>query len=84
MVIATQHPYIVKNTKILGSEPVLKGTRTSVRAVVELWKWGRSPEEIHENFPHLGMARIFDALSYYADHPQQIERYIRANSRLKV
>ena len=81
MVIATNHPYIVKDSKILKSEPVLKGTRTPIRAVVELWKWGNSPEDILEHFPHLKLAQVFDALSYYADHKQELERYIKDNSR---
>lgn len=79
MVSATGHLYIVKNTKILGGEPVLKGTRTPVRAIIELWKWGTRPEEILEHLPHINLAQVFDALSYYADHKQEIERYIREN-----
>ena len=80
MVIATEHPYIVKNPKILGGEPVLKGTRTPIRAIVESWKWGQSPEEILEHFTHLTLAKVFDALSYYADHKQEIERHIKENA----
>lgn len=81
MVIATEHPYIVKNTKTLGGEPLLKGTRTPVRAVIELWKWGNTPEDILEHFPHLRLAQVFDALSFYADHKQEIERHIRENTK---
>jgi uncharacterized protein (DUF433 family) len=35
MIQATEHCYIVKNDQILGSEPIIKGTRTPVRAIVE-------------------------------------------------
>ena len=80
MVIATEHPYIVKNPAILGGEPVLKGTRTPIRAVAELWKWGRSPEEILEDYAHLTLAQVFDALSYYSDHKREIERFIKSNA----
>ena len=30
-------------------------------------------------FPHLTLAQVFDALSYYADHQAEIERYIDQN-----
>jgi uncharacterized protein (DUF433 family) len=79
MVVATEHPYIIRNNEILGGEPVIKGTRTSVRAIVEWWKFGASPEEILENVPHLTLSQIFDTLSYYADHREEIERYIAEN-----
>lgn len=35
MVQATEHCYIVKDNEILGGEPIIKGTRTPVRAIVE-------------------------------------------------
>lgn len=79
MIVATEHPYIVRNNEILGGEPVIKGTRTPVRAIVEWWKFGASPEEILENLPHLTLSQIFDALSYYADHRDEIEQYIAEN-----
>jgi uncharacterized protein (DUF433 family) len=40
------------------------GTRTPVRAVVELWRLGVAPEEIPSHLPHLTLAQVFDALSY--------------------
>lgn len=79
MVTTTEHPYIVHDNEILGGEPVVKGTRTPVRAIVEWWKFGASPEEILENLPHLTLSQIFDALSYYADHRDEIEQYIAEN-----
>ncbi len=79
MVTATEHPYIVHDNEILGGEPVVKGTRTPVRAIVEWWKFGASPEEILENLPHLTLSQIFDALSYYTDHRDEIEKYIAEN-----
>ena len=79
MIVTTEHPYIVRNNEILEGEPVIKGTRTPVRAIVEWWKFGASPEEILENLPHLTLSQIFDALSYYADHRDEIEQYIAEN-----
>lgn len=79
MLAVTEHPYIVRDNEILGGEPVIKGTRTPVRAIVEWWKFGASPEEVLENLPHLTLSQIFDALSYYADHRDEIEQHIAEN-----
>lgn len=79
MTVVTEHPYIVKDTKILGGEPVIQKTRTPVRAVVEWWKFGATPEEIKENLPHLSLGQIFDALSYFDDHRKEVENYIAKN-----
>ena len=79
MIVVTEHPHIIRNKEILEGEPVIKGTRTPVRAIVEWWKFGASPEEILENLPHLTLSQIFDALSYYADHRDEIEQYIAEN-----
>jgi uncharacterized protein (DUF433 family) len=79
MVQATEHLYIVKDGHILGGEPIIKGTRTSVRAIVETWRMGVSPEEIPQGLPHLTLAQVFDALSYYSDHQDEINAYIQRN-----
>ena len=75
----TAHRYIVSIPEILGGEPVLQGTRTPVRAVVELWRVGTPAEEITLDLPHLTLAQVFDALSYYSDHTAEINEHIEAN-----
>ncbi len=79
MMQATEHFYIVRNDKILSGEPIIKGTRTPVRAIVELWRLGILPEEIPSRLPHLTLAQVFDALSYYSDHQSEINDYIVRN-----
>lgn len=79
MVTKTEHLYIVKNDRILSGEPIIVGTRTPVRAVVELWRLGLSPEEIQRELPHLSPAALFDALSYYSDHQEDINAFIECN-----
>jgi len=75
----SEHPYIVKTEDVLGGEPVIVGTRTAVRAIVEHWKFGDAPEDIARKLPHLRLSHIFAALSYYDDHRDEIENYIRLN-----
>jgi uncharacterized protein (DUF433 family) len=75
----TEHPYIVREDRILSGEPIIKGTRTPVRAIVELWRQGLLPEEIPTRLPYLTLAQVFDALSYYSDHQSEINGYIEKN-----
>lgn len=79
MTTVTEHFYIITNDEILNGEPIIKGTRTSVRAIVELWRQGITPEEIPTHLPHLTLAQIFDALSYYSDHQDEINEHIERN-----
>jgi uncharacterized protein (DUF433 family) len=79
MVTRTEHCHIVTDDQILSGEPIVKGTRTPVRAIVELWRLGVTPEEIPAHLPHLGLAQVFDALSYYTEHQEQINGYIERN-----
>jgi uncharacterized protein (DUF433 family) len=75
----TKHCYIVSDTSTSGGEPIIKGTRTPVRAIVENWRLGLSPEEIVVHLPHLTLAQVFDALSYYSDHQKEIDGFIEKN-----
>ena len=79
MTQATAHRYIVKDDGILSGEPIIQGTRTPVRAVVEMWRLGIAPEEIPKRLPHLTLAQVFDALSYYSDHQDEIIAHIERN-----
>jgi uncharacterized protein (DUF433 family) len=79
MATATGHRYIVTDDAILGGEPIICGTRTPVRAIVETWRLGVPAEEIPSALPHLTLAQVFDALSYYSDHQQEINGHIERN-----
>lgn len=70
---------IVSDKELLGGEPAIRGTKTPVRAIVELWRIGILPEEIPEHLPHLTLAQVFSALSYYAEHQAEINHYIEIN-----
>lgn len=74
----TEHAYIVR--KPSTGEPIIKGTNTTVRAIAEFWLMGAQPEEIHINLSHLSLAQIFDALSYYDDHKEEINKLIKINA----
>ena len=75
----TSHRYIVTDARILGGEPIISGTCTPVRAIVNLWRQELAPETIPSRLPHLTLAQVFDALSYYSDHQDEINAYIARN-----
>ena len=75
----TDHHYVVKVDGILSGEPVIRGTRTPIRAIVETWRMGVPPEEIPSHLPHLTLAQVFAALSYFADHTDEINAYVEKN-----
>jgi len=79
MVVETSSRYITRNSEILSGEPIITGTRTSVRAIAGLWRLGIMPEEILSHLPHLTLAQVFDALSFYLDHQTEINEYIERN-----
>jgi uncharacterized protein (DUF433 family) len=79
MTTATEHLYVVTDDLILSGEPIIKGTRTPVRAIVEIYRMGTAAEEIPNHLPHLTLAQVFDALSYYNDHQDEINAHIERN-----
>ncbi|MBG1267369.1 DUF433 domain-containing protein [Nostoc sp. WHI] len=79
MFAETSSRYVTRNPEILSGEPLIIGTRTSVRAIVGLWRLGIMPEEILNHLPHLTLAQVFDALSFYLDHQAEINEYIERN-----
>ncbi|MGF1671621.1 MAG: DUF433 domain-containing protein [Balneolaceae bacterium] len=73
----TSYRYIVKKTG--NKEPVINGTRISVRDIVEQWKLGSAPEEIITIYSHLKLSQIFEALAYYQDNMKEVEKFISDN-----
>jgi uncharacterized protein (DUF433 family) len=79
------HPYVERRPGVCGGEPVIAGTRFPVRSVVtNVYRLGMMPEEMVEAWPYLTLARIHDALSFYHDHRQMIDRAIRENRETVV
>ena len=74
----TAYKYI--SIKPTTNEPIIQGTRISVRDIVENWKMGMSPEEIPTIYPHISLAQVFESLAYYQDNKEQIEMFIEKNN----
>ena len=78
--LKTEHPYIIRNPEICGGSPIISGTRITVRLIAGLVKSGNSAEDILLGYPHLTFAQIHDAISYYFDHKEEIEKEIEENT----
>jgi uncharacterized protein (DUF433 family) len=71
---------IEKKPHLRGGRPLIAGTGTTVRAVAGLYKLGLAAEEIATQLPHLSLAQIYAALTYYHLHTEEIEADIEADS----
>ena len=74
------HPYITSDKEIGSGRPIISGTRTRVSNIVAYHKLGLSPDELAREFPHLTLSQIHDALSYYYEHQEEIDREIDEES----
>lgn len=73
--VKVKHPYIISSRKHCGGSPVISGTKFPVRSVVfYILKQGITPEELVKEFSHLNLPQIYDALSYYYEHKEQIDK----------
>ena len=65
--------FIVSTPGVVGGKPRIDGTRVSVNTVVIWYKRGYSAEEIALEIPHLSLAQVYAALTYYHANQAEIE-----------
>jgi uncharacterized protein (DUF433 family) len=68
--------YIVLDNKGIAR---IAGSRSKVTQIVCDIRNGLSPEQIHESYPHLSLAQIHAALSYYYGHKSELDARIQAD-----
>jgi uncharacterized protein (DUF433 family) len=71
--------YIERKKGVCGGEPVIVGTRISVSLIAELEKLGYTADEIVTMYPHITHVQVYDALSYYYHHRNEIDKLIEEN-----
>ena len=80
-----KHPHIISHKDYCGGSPVIEGTKFTVRSVVNyVLKQGISPEELVKEFHHLSLAQVYDALSYYYDNEEEIERELSQHTEASL
>lgn len=71
----TNHPFIVRNKSICGGSPIIEGTRTRVIDIaIDYEILGFSPDEIINSHPHLTLSQVHDALSFYYENRDELDR----------
>src|SRR5438445_13337577 len=62
--------------------PWITGANTKVvEVVLDKMAHKSSPEEMHEQYPHLSLAQIHAALSYYYEHQAEVDADIERRNR---
>ncbi len=73
----------LETTQILPLRSTEDGTiriadsRVSLDSVVHHYKLGASAEQIAQKFPTLDLADVYSAISYYLNHEETVEEYLR-------
>lgn len=81
MAVARSAPFprIVRDPRVLGGEPTIRGTRVPVRAIVIAFRLHGDPKRLTQTFPALDPAAIEEALAFYEANHEEIERFIAEN-----
>ena len=79
--LATEcYPYIGSTPDIANGEPLIEGTRITVRCIAGYYQMGMSVDEILNSLTHLSQAQVHAALTYYFDHQKEIDEDISSAS----
>ena len=69
---------ITQSPGICGGRPRIAGTGVSVRRIAGWSKMGLTPEEIAADIPHLTLAQVHAALTYYHANRESLEAEMAA------
>jgi len=64
---------IERSPEIRGGRPRIAGTGVTVRRIVGCYQQGLTPQEIAAEIPHLTLAQVFAALTYYHANRDEID-----------
>jgi uncharacterized protein (DUF433 family) len=79
----TKHPYVSLNPKISGGQPVISGTRIKVMDIAVRYElMGISADRIIDEYPHLKLEQVHDALSYYYEHKNVLDKKYREDQAI--
>lgn len=64
-----------------GAAWIVAANTKVIEVVLDTLAHGSSPEEIHFQYPHLSLAQIHAALSFYYEHKPELEAEIKRRWR---
>ncbi len=77
-----RHPYVERRPGVSGGKPVIVGTRIKVTQVaIEYERLGWTADQIIDAHPHLTLAQVHDALSYYYENQAALDADILADEQ---
>ncbi len=62
------HPHVTVHPDAEDGSPLVEGTRIPIRRIFSWHRQGTTCETLLRRYPHLGPARIFDALAFAYDN----------------
>lgn len=71
---------ITRHLGIHGGCPIIAGTGVTVRRIAAEYKAGLRAEEIVSEIPHLTLAQVYAALTYYHANKAEIEADLDAQA----
>jgi uncharacterized protein (DUF433 family) len=72
---------LISSPDICGGRLRIDGTRITINQIAALYKQGLDAEEIAEQYPHLTLAQVYAALSYYHANQGEIDADLEAEKR---
>jgi uncharacterized protein (DUF433 family) len=69
-----------RSPNICGGRIRIEGTRVTVLQIVTCYQQGLTPEEIADQYPHINLAQIYAALTYYHANRDEIDRELEAEA----
>jgi uncharacterized protein (DUF433 family) len=79
----TKHPYISADLRLQVGQPVISGTRIKVMDIAVRYElMGMSADGIIDEYPHLKLQQVHDALSYYYEHESLFDKKYREDQAI--
>ncbi len=83
--LVRSHAHVAIVEKPSGPRAMIRDTRTPVSLIIGYLKLGETPETlVQEVLPYLSLAQVYDALSYYHDNLDEIDRELAENNEEQV
>lgn len=70
-------PRAIPLTRLENGVYRVTGTRIPLERIVECYQEGATPEDIVRDFDTLKLSDVYAVLSYYLDHKDAVEQYMR-------
>ena len=80
---STEHPHVARYPGVQGGKPVIVGSRLDIATLAAYHtRHSYTVDQLLEAYPHITPAQMYDAISYYYDHQQEIDELIRRNDEV--